>query len=193
MILAEAEKQFAQYGFEGASLENIASAVGMSRHNLLYYYPSKEVLYRCVLDDVLTQWLDGMSELSSDSEPADALRRYIRSKLQSARIRPNSTRMFTKEMIAGAPRYSDVIAERVGPVLDSKVALFEQWAQEGKIHHINFTHLMFIIWSVTQAYADQQAQFTLLLKKPELEEGDYDDAEDLIVDLVLSGLSLKED
>jgi TetR/AcrR family transcriptional regulator len=34
-ILREAEAQFARYGFEGASLEGIATAVGMSRHNLL--------------------------------------------------------------------------------------------------------------------------------------------------------------
>src|SRR6218665_2412865 len=35
-ICAEAERQFAQFGFEGASLEQIASAFALSRHNLLY-------------------------------------------------------------------------------------------------------------------------------------------------------------
>ena len=35
-ICAEAERQFAQYGFEGCSLEEIAAALGLSRHNLLY-------------------------------------------------------------------------------------------------------------------------------------------------------------
>ena len=63
-ILQHAEIQFAQFGFQGASLENIAVAAGISRHNLLYYFPSKEALYQRVLDDVLNAWLAGMQDLS---------------------------------------------------------------------------------------------------------------------------------
>ena len=44
VICAEAERQFAQYGFEGASLDMIAQTLGISRQNLLYYFPSKELL-----------------------------------------------------------------------------------------------------------------------------------------------------
>lgn len=189
VILTEAENHFAQFGFEGASLENIAAAAGLSRHNLLYYFPSKEALYRRVLDDVLTQWLAGMEDLSQgQDDPAQALRRYIRAKLHSSRERPNGAKVFTKEVIAGAPRYADAITRRVTPVLKAEVRAFEKWAREGRIARVNFTHLMFIIWSVTQAYADQQAQFALLLGKPALDASDFERAEELISHLVLSGL-----
>ncbi|PVY65749.1 TetR family transcriptional regulator [Paracidovorax citrulli] len=188
-ILAEAESHFAQFGFEGASLDSIAAAAGISRHNLLYYFPNKEALYRRVLDDVLTQWLDGMEEMSHGEDPSEALRRYIRAKLRSSLERPNAAKVFAKEVIAGAPRYGDVIAERVGPVLRNDVRTFERWAREGRIARVNFTHLMFIIWSVTQAYADQQAQFALLLGKPALTERDYAHAEALICHMVLAGLA----
>ncbi|WP_375574458.1 TetR/AcrR family transcriptional regulator [Paracidovorax oryzae] len=188
-ILVEAESQFAQFGFEGASLEGIAASAGISRHNLLYYFPNKEALYRRVLDDVLTQWLDGMEEMSHGEDPSEALRRYIRAKLRSSLERPNAAKVFAKEVIAGAPRYGDVIAERVGPVLRNDVRTFERWAREGRIARVNFTHLMFIIWSVTQAYADQQAQFALLLDKPALTERDYAHAEALICHMVLAGLA----
>lgn len=189
-ILTEAENHFAQFGFEGASLENIAAAAGLSRHNLLYYFPNKEALYRRVLDDVLTQWLAGMEDLSQgQDDPAQALRRYIRAKLNSSRERPNGAKVFSKEVIAGAPRYADAITQRVTPVLKAEVRAFEKWAREGRIARVNFTHLMFIIWSVTQAYADQQAQFALLLGKPALDAADFERAEELISHLVLSGLS----
>jgi TetR/AcrR family transcriptional regulator len=56
-ILQMAELHFAQYGFEGASLDLMAQDAGISRHNLLYYFASKEELYLRVLGDVLTQWL----------------------------------------------------------------------------------------------------------------------------------------
>jgi len=187
-ILLEAESQFAQFGFEGASLEGIAAAAHISRHNLLYYFPSKEALYLRVLDDVLTQWLSGMEAMSHGDDPQTALRQYIRAKLRSSLERPNAAKVFAKEVIAGAPRYAEVIARRVGPVLKNDVRTFERWAGEGRIARVNFTHLMFIIWSVTQAYADQQTQFALLLGKPALTERDYDHAETLLCHLVLKGL-----
>ena len=189
-ILAEAENHFAQFGFEGASLESIAAAAGISRHNLLYYFPSKEALYQRVLDDVLNQWLAGMDDLSLSNDPEAALRQYIQAKLRYSREHPDGAKVFTKEVIAGAPRYGKAIAERVGPRLKAEVRTFERWAKEGRIAKVNFTHLMFIIWSVTQAYADQEAQFALLLGKPALTEKDYEKAEALIVRLVLSGLGL---
>ena len=190
-ILQEAESHFAQFGFEGASLENIAAAAGLSRHNLLYYFPSKEALYQRVLDDVLNQWLAGMDDLSHSNDPESALRQYIQAKLRYSREHPDGAKVFTKEVIAGAPRYGKAIAERVGPRLKAEVRTFERWAKEGRIAKVNFTHLMFIIWSVTQAYADQEAQFALLLGKPALTEKDYEKAEELISQLVLSGLGVQ--
>lgn len=187
-ILTEAENHFAQFGFEGASLENIAAAIGISRHNLLYYFPNKEALYQRVLDDILTQWLAGMDDLSHGDDPQQALRRYIRAKLRYSRERPNGAKVFTKEVIAGAPRYGKAISARVGPLLKAEVRTFERWAREGRIARVNFTHLMFIIWSVTQAYAEQEAQFALLLGKPALTERDYAKAEELICRMVVKAL-----
>lgn len=189
-ILDAAEQQFAQFGFEGASLEGIAAAAGFSRHNLLYYFPNKEALYRRVLDDVLTQWLAGMDELSHSDDPRVALRNYIHAKLRYSREHPDGAKVFTMEVVAGAPRYADAITARVGPFLQTELRTFERWAEQGLIQRLNFTHLMFVIWSVTQAYADQQAQFALLLGKPALDMQDFQEAEELIVQLVLGGLRL---
>lgn len=187
-ILQEAQSQFAQFGFEGTALESIAGAVGMSRHNLLYYFASKELLYQRVLDDVLTLWLGSMEDLSASDDPQPALRRYIRAKLRYSREHPNGVKVFTKEVIAGAPRYGAAIASRVGALLKADVCCFERWAREGRIARLDFTHLMFIIWSVTQAYAEHEAQFALLLGKPALTAHDYAKAEDLICHMVLSSL-----
>ena len=192
-ILREAENQFAQFGYEGASLENIAAAAGISRHNLLYYFPSKEALYQRVLDDVLTQWLSGMEDMSAATDPEEALKRYIRAKMRSSRERPNGAKVFTMEVMAGAPRYTAAIVERVAPLLKTEVKAFERWARAGRIARVNFTHLMFIIWSVTQAYAEQEAQFALLLAKPALTDRDYANAEELICRMVLQALKPSTD
>jgi TetR/AcrR family transcriptional regulator len=187
-ILLEAEAQFARHGFEGTTLEGIAAALGLSRHNLLYYFPSKELLYRRVLDDVMTQWLAGMGALAVGDEPAAALRQYIGAKMRSAQERPDGSRVFMQEIMAGAPRYADALRERVLPVLQTDVKVFERWARQGKIQKLNFTHLMFIIWAATQAYADLAPQFALLLGKPTLGAPDFAAAQTLLERLVLGGL-----
>jgi TetR/AcrR family transcriptional regulator len=187
-ILREAEAQFARFGFEGASLEGIAAAAGLSRHNLLYYFPSKDALYRRVLDDVMTQWLAGMGALAEGDDPERALRRYIAGKLRSSRERPGGSAVFTKEIIAGAPRYADAITGRVAPVLARDVRVFERWARQGRIARLDFHHLMFVIWAATQAYADLAPQFALLLGKPALDDADFAAAQAVIERMVLGSL-----
>lgn len=187
-ILLEAEAQFARYGFEGASLENIGSAAGISRHALLYYFPSKEQLYRRVLDDVLAHWLQGMGELARAADPAAALRGYIAAKLRSSRERPDGSRVFTKEVMAGAPHYADAIAAQVLPALQADVRTFQRWARAGLVRRLDFKHLLFTIWAMTQAYADHAPQFALLLGKPALAASDFKAAQQVIEELVLGAL-----
>lgn len=187
-ICVEAERQFAQYGFEGASLEQIASALGLSRHNLLYYYPSKEALYRTVLDEVLAEWLARMAGIVGGTDPEAALREYIAAKLRFSRERPAGSQVFAREVMAGAPRFRDAIEAQVLPALNADVKTFERWARQGLIKKLDFRHLMFTIWASTQAYADLAPQFAILLGKPALEAGDFAAAEKLITQLVLGSL-----
>ncbi|MCV2370888.1 TetR/AcrR family transcriptional regulator [Roseateles oligotrophus] len=189
-ICAEAERQFAQFGFEGVSLETIAAGLKLSRHNLLYYFPSKEALYRRVLDEVLNEWLARMDGLVSGHDPAAAMRDYIAAKLRFSRERPAGSQVFAREVMAGAPRFRDAIEGRVLPALRADVQTFERWADAGLVARLDYRHLMFTIWASTQAYADQAAQFAILLGKPALESADFEAAEKLITGQVLAGLKV---
>ena len=44
--------------------------------------------------ELLTQWLAGMEDLSHSDDPQQALRRYIRAKLQYSRTRPQGAKVF---------------------------------------------------------------------------------------------------
>jgi TetR/AcrR family transcriptional regulator len=187
-ILAEAESQFARYGFEGVSLDGIAGALGISRQNMLYYCASKEELYRAVLDNVLAAWVASMEQLSAEASPQAAIAHYVRAKLRFSQERPSGTAVFTREVMAGAPRYADALAARVMPALRKDVRQLEKWAKQGLIRRTNFTHLMFVLWSATQAYADLAPQFALFVRKPKLDQSDFDAAQALITDLVWNTL-----
>ncbi len=185
-ILAVAKRLFAQRGYGGVSLDHIAKAVGASKQNLLYYFPSKEALYRRVLHGVLDVWLSYMDALSQrPNDPEQALREYIAGKLRFSREHPDDSRVYANEVISGAPIFATEIAERVIPALQADVAIFNRWAERGLCRQVDGRHLMVLLWASTQVYADWSSQISLVLGKKELGEADFAAAEGLIVEMVL--------
>ena len=57
-ILDAALEVFSQHGFRGATLDQIADGAGLSKPNLLYYFPSKEAVHAALLGQLLRTWLD---------------------------------------------------------------------------------------------------------------------------------------
>ena len=49
-IVAEATRLFAERGYEGASMGDLAERVGLRKASLFHHFPSKDVLYATVLD-----------------------------------------------------------------------------------------------------------------------------------------------
>ncbi|HEY0589679.1 MAG TPA: TetR/AcrR family transcriptional regulator [Pseudoduganella sp.] len=188
-IAAEAVRVFAESGYEGASVATIAENVGLSKQNLMYYYPTKQALYQRVLDDVLDEWLARMANIAEpDGEPAEVLRAYIKAKLDFSREHPWGSRVYAMEVISGAPLYGEQIRERVVPLVRKDIEVFERWIAEGRIAPVNATHLLFAIWAMTQSYADFAAQMQLVLGAGQLTGADFADAEETITRLVIASL-----
>jgi TetR/AcrR family transcriptional regulator len=94
------------------------------------------------------------------------------------------------EVISGAQLYGAQIQSRVVPLVRKDIEVFEKWISEGKIAPVNATHLLFAIWAMTQSYADFSAQMALVLNRKQLTKKDFDDAEKVIVDMVLAAISV---
>jgi TetR/AcrR family transcriptional regulator len=189
-IVAEAVRVFAESGYEGASIATVADNAGLSKQNLMYYFPTKQALYQRVLDDVLDEWLERMDTLADPArEPRDMLRAYIQAKLRFSREHPLGSRVYAMEVISGAPLFGEQIRERVVPLVRKDILVFERWIEEGRIAPVNATHLLFAIWAMTQSYADFATQMGLVLNR-KLTARDFGDAEKLITDMVLCAVAL---
>jgi TetR/AcrR family transcriptional regulator len=196
-ILAEALRLFAECGYAGTSIAAIAERTGLSKQNLMYYFPTKQALYRRALDGVLDDWLARMESLAgadgeddTAQEPGDVLRAYIQAKLRFSREQPWASRVYAMEVIGGAQFYGAQIQSRVVPLLRKDIAAFEKWIAAGKIAPVNATHLLFAIWAMTQSYADFSAQMALVLDRRQLTRKDFDDGEAMIVDMVLAAVGI---
>ena len=157
-ILDAALDVFSQAGFRGATLDRIARAAGLSKPNLLYYFPSKEAIHTALLSQLLDSWLDPLRALDPDGDPVEEIVGYVLRKLDMARDLPRESQLFANEIIHGAPRIHDYITGPLKELVDEKAALIGSWAAAGRIAPVDPHHLIFSIWATTQHYADFDVQ-----------------------------------
>ena len=154
---------FSQHGFKGATLDQIASKAGLSKPNLLYYFSSKEEIHRTLLSAHLDQWLMPLRSISPKGEPLQELIDYMRRKLALARDAPNESRVFSNEILLGAPHIGPILAGEVRALVLEKAAVLRDWMERGLIARCDPVHLIFAIWTLTQQYADYGLQFKIIL------------------------------
>ncbi len=132
-ILAAAEAVFAEYGFHGATTAMIAERAGLPKANLHYYFGTKEALYKAVLENILALWLAPVRNFTDESDPAQALADYIALKIEYTRTRPQASRIFASELIAGAPQILDYLSHELRQVVEEKSRVVRRWIADGKI------------------------------------------------------------
>lgn len=191
-ILSAAESVFAEHGFDGSSLEAIAESAGLSRQNMLYYFPSKESLYRNVLKHILDLWIEKMALMGQAGDtPASMLENYIRGKLEISRTHPDGSKVFANEVIRGGSYLKDDLEKDLLPQLEVDLELVRGWIATGEMDPVDPEHLFFTIWASTQTYADFSSQICLALGKNELDEEDFTRAGDFLAHVLLKGLGLR--
>lgn len=78
LIVNHAAEQFAMRGYDGASINDISAAVGVSKPTLYHHFSDKEEIYTEVIAGVLSKMIAGAHRaIESASTPADQLRSFM--------------------------------------------------------------------------------------------------------------------
>lgn len=163
VILDAALEVFSLHGFRGATLDQIAEVAGLSKPNLLYYFPSKEEVHTALLTGLLDTWLDPLRAMNPAGQPLQEILAYVRRKLDLARDFPRESRLFAGEILQGAPRMRAAIEGDLRRLVEEKAAVLTRWMDEGRIARVDPVHLVFSIWALTQHYADFEVQVRAVL------------------------------
>ncbi len=189
-IIAAAELEFARHGYKGTSMNSIAQAVGLPKANLHYYFSSKQGLYIAVLNNILDQWDAAFNGLTVDDDPAQALSGYIRSKVEFSRTQPLASRIFAMEVIGGGQNLTAHYNQDYRGWFRQRAAVFQAWIDAGKMDPIDPVHLIFLLWSSTQHYADFTSQICLFTGKSSLKKADFEEAAANLERIILKGCGL---
>ncbi|MGH8262758.1 MAG: TetR/AcrR family transcriptional regulator [Steroidobacteraceae bacterium] len=188
LILRAAEKQFALHGFRGTTTEDIANEARLPKANVHYYFGTKANLYRQVLKHILEDWMDAAAAFEADEDPKRALTLYVTAKMRFSRQRPYGSRVWASEIMRGAPVMERFLGTTLKTWVKARVKTIRSWISAGKIRAVDPQCLLYMIWAVTQHYADFERQIAILNGGKAFDRRQYRERVEQVVRLVLGSV-----
>jgi TetR/AcrR family transcriptional regulator len=126
-ILAEALHCFADQGYDGTSLNDIAAGVGIRRPSLLHHFASKEALYLEVFERSLSDWFVRVERaVGSELVGWSKVEYVIASGFRFFEASPDFVRLVRREAIDGSAHLGIDLAAVIRPLFDRGVAYLER-------------------------------------------------------------------
>mgnify|MGYP001159210712 FL=1 len=133
-ILVEARRCFAEQGFDGTSLNDIAAGVGIRKPSLLHHFPSKEAIYREVFETSLSDWVQRIEQAvaESDAEGWSKVDHVVSTVFEFFKENPDFVRIMRREALDGQGHLGVDLGTVLKPFNDRAVAFFEGQMGEGR-------------------------------------------------------------
>jgi TetR/AcrR family transcriptional regulator len=172
-ILGAAEDLFAEKGFAGTSVGEIAAAAGLSRGTPSYFFGSKAGLYRAVLEGAfarreeatrracapLTEWATGERDDAIEVPLAEAVEGYLEFLLEN----PAFLRLVLREELGGAAALRDV--PRASTAIHDAFTAVHSLAGSRGIGDFDPDDVVLLFVSLTFFPASQGSTFMASLKR----------------------------
>ncbi len=166
VILSEAQSCFANQGFEGTSLNDIAAGVGIRRPSLLHYFPSKEAIYRQVLDVALTDWGLRIDEARSESLAGwELVDKVLEVSFDFFRLNPEVVRIVRREALTDREHLGFNLGSALRPFFLRSVAFFEREMDAGTFKQHDAEQLVITGYGALLTYFSDDVMLNGLLDR----------------------------
>ena len=150
-ILTAAAEAFAEHGYDGARVDEIARRAGVNKAMLYYHVGDKAAMYGAVVAGFISHVEEVLSErIAQAATPADKLRAMQDTLLALAVQRPAYPQIMMREIAAGGTPLSMSVLRRMVGVLGLTRTIVLEGQAAGELRHIDplVAHLIIIASAV---------------------------------------------
>jgi TetR/AcrR family transcriptional regulator len=128
-LLDVAEDEFAEHGFEAASMGVMADRVGIRQPGIYNYFKDKKQLYVAVMARLLDPWVDQVRILPDDSFAPEKGLPYSKALMRYLIQTPNVARLVQLAVLAGGWQLELLVNRWYRPAFEAAMRLSE-WNRE---------------------------------------------------------------
>jgi TetR/AcrR family transcriptional regulator len=157
-VLAAAVTLFGTRSYDGTSLDEVASAVGVRKQTLLYYFPSKADLFAAAAAEAAQAVYGALDGALADRDPEglDRLPLFVAAVTDLAGARPEVLGMI-REVARAGPPVSELVTAALQPLVDSAAAWLERGMDEGVIRRQNPRLALLTIYSAIMGHLTESS------------------------------------
>lgn len=188
-ILDEALRCFAEKGYEGTSLNDIAAGVGIRRPSLLHHFPSKELLYGDVFERLLSDWMERLDGAIAVSAVGwDKAELVLRACLDLFAETPDYVRIMRREALDGGVHLGIDLSGVLRPFFDGAVHYLEGQMDEGVFTRLDARHLLITGYGAILTYFSDAPFVDGLIDDNAMNEKNIRDHQEHVIDFFRSAL-----
>lgn len=146
-LVREALRAFGARGYDATTLEAVAEAAGVRKQTLLYYFPTKEVLFDACVDDLIVGLERSLSKVLVNSDDGlDRVETVIRTLFRLAEHWPEFP-LFIREAARRSPLVVQRIADALDPFRKAALSFLERGMASGEFRRQDPGLLLFTLYT----------------------------------------------
>lgn len=135
LILEAAQHRFAVYGYSKVTMDEIADDVGMAKASLYYYFPTKEAIFRSVVQHEQEEFLAQAKEvLAHDDSASKMLVEYIQLRIKLTERLSNLSQIHKQSWQDIKPIFQELFKTFVQHELQYLAQIIHEGNKSGEFH-----------------------------------------------------------
>jgi len=195
-IVDAAAEVFAERGYGGAGVDEIARRAGVNKAMLYYHVGDKAALFGEVVSSNVGCIRQAVTAaLAETDDPRERLRAIPRAFARTLRRRPYLPQLMLREVAAGGPNLPSGAIEQIAEIMGMTKAVLEEGLANGVFRRVDpfITHLMLVGSLMFMANALRMRQrLSGVLELPQQTVDELDSLTDQMVDIALNGIATNE-